>query len=50
MENITVKRFLPAVVAAALFMEWRNSTNVNTAMPSMALNLQVTPLSLIRSS
>ena len=42
----TVKRFLPWVVATALFMEQLDSTIVNTAIPSMAASLQVTPLSL----
>ncbi len=42
----TVKRFLPWVVASALFMEQLDSTIVNTAVPAMAASLQVTPLSL----
>ncbi|MGO9445473.1 MAG: MFS transporter [Thiobacillaceae bacterium] len=41
-----VKRFLPWVVAAALFMEQLDSTIVNTAVPAMAASLHVTPLSL----
>ncbi len=41
-----VKTFLPWLVATALFMEQLDSTIVNTAIPSMALSLQVTPLSL----
>jgi len=41
-----IKRFLPWVVATALFMEQLDSTIVNTAVPSMALSLHVTPLSL----
>lgn len=41
-----VKTFLPWVVATALFMEQLDSTIVNTAIPSMAVSLQVTPLSL----
>lgn len=41
-----VKRYLPWVVATALFMEQLDSTIVNTAVPSMAASLQVTPLSL----
>jgi EmrB/QacA subfamily drug resistance transporter len=40
------KRYLPWVVATALFMEQLDSTIVNTAIPSMAESLQVTPLSL----
>ncbi len=40
------KRYLPWVVATALFMEQLDSTIVNTAIPSMAASLQVTPLSL----
>src|ERR1700731_3041662 len=46
MDSPTVKRFLPLVVATALFMEQLDSTIVNTAVPSMAASLHVTPLSL----
>ena len=46
MDSTTVKRFLPWVVATALFMEQLDSTIVNTAVPAMAASLQVTPLSL----
>jgi EmrB/QacA subfamily drug resistance transporter len=42
----TIKRYLPWVVATALFMEQLDSTIVNTAIPSMAVSLSVTPLSL----
>jgi MFS family permease len=42
----TTKRYLPWVVATALFMEQLDSTSVNTAVPSMAASLGVTPLSL----
>ncbi len=42
----TVKRYLPWVVATALFMEQLDSTIVNTAVPAMAASLNVTPLSL----
>src|SRR5437667_11785863 len=41
-----VKRYLPWVVATALFMEQLDSTIVNTAIPSMAVSLSVAPLSL----
>jgi EmrB/QacA subfamily drug resistance transporter len=41
-----VKKYLPWVVATALFMEQLDSTIVNTAVPAMAENLHVTPLSL----
>ena len=41
-----VKRYLPWVVAIALFMEQLDSTIINTAVPSMAASLGVTPLSL----
>ncbi|HEX8956245.1 MAG TPA: DHA2 family efflux MFS transporter permease subunit [Burkholderiaceae bacterium] len=44
--SATVKRYLPWVVATALFMEQLDSTIVNTAVPSMAASLHVTPLSL----
>lgn len=40
------KRYLPWVVATALFMEQLDSTIVNTAIPSMAASLHVAPLSL----
>ena len=46
MDSTTVKRFLPWVVATALFMEQLDSTIVNTAVPAMAASLQVSPLSL----
>src|SRR5882724_799510 len=46
MNNSAVKTYLPWVVATALFMEQLDSTIVNTAVPSMALSLHVTPLSL----
>ena len=41
-----IKRYLPWVVAAALFMEQLDSTIVNTAVPAMAESLDVLPLSL----
>ena len=43
---MTVKRYLPWVVATALFMEQLDSTIINTAVPAMATSLQVTPLNL----
>ena len=46
MNESTVKRYLPWVVATALFMEQLDSTIVNTAVPAMAASLDVTPLSL----
>jgi len=46
MTTSAAKRYLPWVVATALFMEQLDSTIVNTAIPSMAVSLQVTPLSL----
>ena len=46
MNPATVKRYLPWVVAVALFMEQLDTTIVNTAVPAMAESLQVTPLSL----
>jgi len=46
MQADTVKRYLPWVVATALFMEQLDSTIVNTAVPAMAASLHVTPLSL----
>ncbi len=41
-----IKRYLPWVVATSLFMEQLDSTIVNTAIPSIAASLHVTPLSL----
>ncbi len=46
MDTAQIKRYLPWVVATALFMEQLDSTIVNTAVPAMAASLQVTPLSL----
>jgi len=46
MSSTAIKRYLPWVVATALFMEQLDSTIVNTAIPSMAVSLNVTPLSL----
>jgi EmrB/QacA subfamily drug resistance transporter len=40
------KRFLPWLVAVSLFMENLDATIVNTAVPTMAVSLDVTPLSL----
>ena len=45
-DTSSIKRYLPWVVATTLFMEQLDSTIVNTAIPSMAASLQVTPLSL----
>ncbi|HEY0941628.1 MAG TPA: DHA2 family efflux MFS transporter permease subunit [Steroidobacter sp.] len=44
--SATVQRYLPWLVGIVLFMETLDSTIVNTAVPSMAVNLEVTPLSL----
>jgi EmrB/QacA subfamily drug resistance transporter len=46
MSDSTTKKYLPWVVATALFMEQLDATIVNTAVPAMATSLQVTPLSL----
>ena len=46
MDSLTAKRYLPWVVAAALFMEQLDSTIVNTAVPAMAASFHVAPLSL----
>lgn len=43
---MTARRYLPWVVATALFMEQLDSTIVNTAVPAMADSLHVAPLSL----
>ncbi|MEY8877584.1 MAG: DHA2 family efflux MFS transporter permease subunit [Leptothrix sp. (in: b-proteobacteria)] len=42
----TTKRYLPWIVAIALFMEQLDSTIVNTSIPAMAASLGATPLSL----
>src|SRR5438874_8042368 len=41
-----VRRFLPWLVAVALFMENLDATIVNTAVPTMSASLGVEPLSL----
>jgi len=46
MDSAATKRYLPWVVATALFMEQLDSTIVNTGIPAMAASLQVSPLSL----
>ena len=46
MDRATIKRYLPWVVATALFMEQLDSTIVNTGIPAIATSLNVTPLSL----
>lgn len=40
------RRYLPWLVAVALFMENLDATIINTAVPAMAANLEVPPLSL----
>jgi EmrB/QacA subfamily drug resistance transporter len=46
MTSSAIKSYLPWLVATALFMEQLDATIVNTAIPSIAASLQVTPLSL----
>jgi EmrB/QacA subfamily drug resistance transporter len=46
MDLARTQRFLPWIVATALFMEQLDSTIVNTGIPAMAASLGVTPLSL----
>lgn len=46
MDATTTKRYLPWVVAIALFMQQLDSTIVNTAVPAMAISLGTTPLDL----
>jgi EmrB/QacA subfamily drug resistance transporter len=46
MNGADAKRYLPWVVAAALFMEQLDTTIVNTAVPAMAHSLNATPLGL----
>ncbi len=45
-ERAPALRYLPWLVAVALFMENLDATIVNTAVPRMAANLEVDPLSL----
>lgn len=44
--STAVQRYLPWLVGVVLFMETLDSTIVNTAVPTMARSLDVTPLSL----
>jgi EmrB/QacA subfamily drug resistance transporter len=44
--SAAVRRFLPSLVAVALFMENLDATIVNTAVPTMSAALHVQPLSL----
>lgn len=46
MSNESIKKWLPWLVAMALFMEQLDTTIVNTAVPSMAESLGVSALSL----
>jgi len=46
MDPVRTRRYLPWLVATALFMEQLDSTIVNTGIPAMAASLGVTPLSL----
>jgi EmrB/QacA subfamily drug resistance transporter len=46
MDITSTKRYLPWVVATALFMEQLDSTIVNTGIPAIAASLGTTPLSL----
>lgn len=46
MTSSAIKQYLPWLVATALFMEQLDATIVNTAVPSIAASLNVTPLSL----
>lgn len=46
MTSSAIKTYLPWVVATALFMEQLDATILNTAIPSIATSLNVTPLSL----
>jgi MFS family permease len=46
MDLTPTQRYLPWIVATALFMEQLDSTIVNTGIPAMAASLGVTPLSL----
>jgi len=46
MDTATTKRYLPWVVAIALFMQQLDSTIVNTGIPAIADSLGTTPLAL----
>src|SRR5438270_7755645 len=43
---VATRKYLPWLVAVALFMENLDATIVNTAVPTMSAALQVPPLSL----
>lgn len=45
-DQAEIRRYVPWLVAVALFMENLDATIVNTAVPTMAASLQVAPLSL----
>src|SRR5215203_651445 len=45
-ELASTRRYLPWLVAVALFMENLDATIVNTAVPTMSASLGVAPLSL----
>ena len=45
-ELLRTRRYLPWVVAVALFMQQLDATIVNTAVPTMAASLKVASLSL----
>ena len=46
MDQTTTKRYLPWIVAIALFMQQLDSTIVNTGIPAIAASLGSTPLAL----
>ena len=46
MDKLTLKRYLPWLIASTLFMEQLDTTIVNTAVPTIAASLNVAPLSL----
>lgn len=45
-DNASAKKFIPWIIATALFMETLDVTILSTAVPAMALNFKVNPIQL----
>ncbi|TXF75075.1 MFS transporter [Chryseobacterium sp.] len=45
-ENSTVKKYLPLILATAIFMQMLDSTILNTSLPSIAKDLNESPLNM----
>lgn len=44
--NVSVKKFLPIILATAIFMQMLDSTILNTSLPSIAKDLNESPLNM----